>query len=56
MMKKYNSPEVKFIKFQQTDDVIQTSGLEGSVPKYTLAGVSETLADYGTNNFSIFNQ
>lgn len=54
MINKYIKPEIKIISFSDCADVIQTSGMS-EVPKYTIGGVEETLANYGTNGFSIFN-
>ena len=52
MINKYTKPEFKVISFSETADIIQTSG--EVAPIATLDGVEETLASYGTKDFSIF--
>lgn len=47
-MKNYNTPEIKVIRFEKTEDVIQASG----GPAEFINGI--VAASYGAQDFSIF--
>lgn len=54
MKKEYTTPALRVITFQQTDDIIQTSGIFDLMPKTEING---TLAEYyGITDFDVFQQ